>query len=209
MTNGQIDLLKLFSQVTKTVKKNQTTLNQADEYNHDHGDNMVEIFDVITQAMKAKKNAAPADQLEYAAQLLRNKSQSGSANLYASGLEQAAKQVLGQEVNTGTVLTILQTLMGGGAAPKGAAGGGDMLSSLLGQLGGGSSAESGQGFDLGNLLSAGMGYMAAKQGGKSDIEALTSALLSGSQMAQTPHRAQSGELVASTLLKSLSGMINK
>ena len=209
MANEQIDLMKLFSQVTKTVKKNQTSLNQADEFNHDHGDNMVEIFEVITQAMKAKKNAPPADQLEYAAQLLRGKSQSGSASLYANGLEQAAKQVLGNNVDAGTVITILQSLMGGGSAPQKSGGGGDMVSALLGQLSGAGSGDAGQGLDLGSLVSAGMGYMAAKQGGKSDLEALTGALLSGSQMAQTPHRAQSGELVASTLLKSLSGMLAK
>ena len=209
MANGQIDLLKLFSQATRTVKKNQTSLNQADEYNHDHGDNMVQIFEVITQAMKTKKNSEPADQLEFAAQLLRSKSNSGSANLYASGLEQASKQVLGKDVNAGTVMTILQSLMGGGAAPQQSAGQGDILTTLLGQLGGRSSAESGQGLDLGDLLQAGLGYMAAKQGGKSDIEALTSALLSGTKMAETPHRAQSGQLVTSTLLKSLSGMMSQ
>jgi len=203
MANEQIDLLKLFNQVTKAVKKNQANLNQADDYNHDHGDNMVEIFEVISQAMKTKKNAAPADQLEYAAQLLRRKSQSGSASLYANGLEKAAKQVLGQDVNAGTVITILQTLLGGEAA-----GSGDMISSLLGKLTG-EGAESGQGLDLGDLVSAGMGYMEAKQSGKSNIEAIASALLSGSQMAQTPHRAQSGELVASTLLKSLTEMLAK
>jgi hypothetical protein len=209
MANEQIDLMKLFSQVTKTVKKNQTNLNQADDYNHDHGDNMVEIFEVITQAMKAKKNAPPADQLEYAAQLLRGKSQSGSASLYANGLEQAAKQVLGKNVDAGTVITILQSLMGGGTVSKKAANESDMISALLGQLSGAGSGQSGQGIDLGSLVSAGMGYMAAKQGGKSDLEALTGVLLSGTQMAETPHRAQSGELVTSTLLKSLSGMLAK
>ena len=209
MSNGQVDLLKLFSQVTKTVKKNQTSLNQADEYNHDHGDNMVQIFEVITQAMKAKKNAEPAEQLEYAAQILRNKSKSGSATIYANGLEQASKQVLGKEVNAGTVMTILQTLLGGGAAPQKSAGGGDLLSSILGQMSGAGSAESGQGLDMGALLQAGLGYMAAKQGGKSDLEALTDALLSGTQMAETPHRAQSGQLVASTLINALTGMMKQ
>jgi len=94
MANGQIDLLSLFKQVSKSVKQNQDSLNQADPYNHDHGDNMVQVFDVITQAMKEKKTADPADQLEYAAQLLRSKTASGSGTVYANGLETAAKQVL-------------------------------------------------------------------------------------------------------------------
>lgn len=81
MAGEQIDLFSLFKQVSKSVKQNKTTLNKADSYNHDHGDNMVEIFDVITQAMKEKKSADPADQLEYAAQLLRNKTSSGSSTV--------------------------------------------------------------------------------------------------------------------------------
>jgi len=211
MSNGSIDLSKLFGQASKTLKKNQTSLNQADTYNHDHGDNMVEIFEVITQAMKEKKTAAPADQLEYAAQLLRRKTSSGSGNVYASGLEQAAKQILGKDVNVGTVMTILQTLMGS-RSPSGQSGiSGDMLGSLLGQLMGGSSAagSSAQELDLGDLLGAGMDYMAAKQSGKSDTEALAGALLSGSRMAESPHRQQSGELVTSALLGALTSMMKK
>jgi hypothetical protein len=218
MAGEQIDLLSLFGQATKSLKKSQTTLNQADTYNYDHGDHMVEIFDVITQAMKAKKNAEPADQLEYAAQLLRQKTSSGSTAVYASGLEQAAKQVLGKELNISTIMAIIQTLMGSSQLPgqqSSQASGGDMLGSLVGQLLGGggttgaSSSESGQGLDLTDLLGAGMEYMSAKQSGKSDIEALTGALMSGSTMAQTPHRAQSGEVVTSALLGALTKMMKK
>ena len=191
-------------------------MNQADTYNHDHGDHMAEIFDVITQAMKAKKNAEPADQLEYAAQLLRQKTSSGSTAVYANGLEQAAKQVLGKELNVSTIMAIIQALMGSSQLPgqqSGQASGGDMLGTLVGQLLGGKgstgASTSGQGLDLSDLLGAGMDYMSAKQAGKSDIEALTGALLSGSTMAQTPHRAQSGEVVTSALLGALTKMMQK
>ncbi len=265
MASNQIDLSSLFGQVTKSLKKSQTSLNQADTYNHDHGDHMVEIFDVITQAMKERKNAEPADQLEYAAQILRKKTTSGSGTVYANGLEQAAKQVLGKELNLGTILSIIQTLMGS-SQPSGQAGnsdllgsllgqvlggtrssgsgsrstqsaGGDVLGSLLGALVGGSGSSSSQsaggnvlgdlmgaltggssqagtkrsgsdqGLGLDDLLGAGMGYMSAKQSGKSDLEAITGALLNGSTMAQTPHRAQSGEVVTNALLGALSKMM--
>jgi hypothetical protein len=242
MASEQIDLLSLFGQATKSLKKSQTTLNQADTYNHDHGDNMVEIFDVITQAMKAKKNAEPADQLEYAAQLLRQKTTSGSSAVYASGLEQAAKQVLGKELNISTIMSIIQALMGS-SQPSGQTGGSDALGSLMGKLLGGAgttgtgsqasqssggdalgslvgtllggsgntsaSSGSGQGLDLSDLLGAGMEYMSAKQSGKSDLEAITGALLSGSTMAQTPYRGQSGEVVTSALLGALTKMMKK
>ncbi len=218
MAGEQIDLFSLFRQATKSVKQNQTSLNQADTLNHDHGDNIVEIFDVITQAMKEKKTAEPADQLEYAAQLLRRKTSSGSTTVYANGLEQAAKQVLGKDLNVGTIMAIIQALMGSTQLPgqqSGQASGSDMLGSLVGQLLGGagktdaSSSGTGQGLDLTDLLGAGMDYMAAKQSGKSDIEALTGALMSGSTMAQTPYRGQSGEVVTSALLKALTTMMKK
>ncbi len=245
MGNQKIDLGSLFSQVTKAMVQNKASLNEADTYNHDHGDHMVEIFDVISQAMKEKESAEPADQLEYAAQLLRRKSNSGSGKMYASGLDQAAKQVLGKNLDAGAVVSMMQTILGGGQPPAAKAapaaqsvGSGDLLGSLLGSLtggqGGGQStteqangsgdflgsllgsltgAQGGsgeQGLDMGDLLGAGMSYMAAKQSGKSDLEALTGALVSGSQVANSsPHRAQSTEIVTSTLLSALTSMMAK
>ena len=205
----------LFKQVSKAVAKNQDSLNEADTYNHDHGDHMVEIFEVITQAMKDKKSAEPADQLEYAAQLLRKKSSSGSATLYADGLKNAAKQITGKDLDAGSVVSILQSVLGANTETKssGTASSGDMLGSLLGQLTGsssGNSGDSGDGLDMGDLLTAGMNYMAAKQSGKSDLEAITGAIVSSSQVASgSSARSQSSEIVTSTLLSALTTMLNK
>lgn len=70
---NQIDLVKLFGAVANNMGNQRESLNQADTYNNDHGDNMVEIFEVVTQAVKEKKNADPADQLAYASEILRRK----------------------------------------------------------------------------------------------------------------------------------------
>lgn len=232
MANNQIDLFSLFNQVTKTVKDNKTSLNEADSYNHDHGDHMVEIFEVITKAVKEKNNADPADQLEYAASLLRQKAKSGSGKLYAQGLNEAAKTMVGKDLNAGSVMSMMQTILGAGEAPaKKPAASGDVLGSLLGSLAGGgkTDANSGgmdlggllgaltgsetpnaqEGLDIGDLLGAGMSFLSAKQGGKSNLEAITGALVSGSQMATSPDREQSSQLVTSTLLKSLTKMLSK
>lgn len=231
MAKKQIDLFSLFNQVTKTMQGNQASLNKADTYNHDHGDHMVEIFEVITQAMKEKKNADPADQLEYAASLLRGQAKSGSGKLYAQGLNAAAKQMIGKELNAGSIISMVQTVLGAGEAPASKpAASGDVLGSLLGSLVGGGKADaqdngldlgdllgslSGAGssdvkddLDLGDLLGVGMNYLSAKQGGKSSLEALTGALVSGSQMASSPYREQSSQLVTSTLLKGLTAMLS-
>ena len=78
MSEG-IDLLQLFSAVSGALQDQRDTLNAADSHNQNHGDNMVQIFEVITKAMKEKQGADPADQLQYASELLRKASDSGSA----------------------------------------------------------------------------------------------------------------------------------
>jgi hypothetical protein len=222
MATSGIDLGKLFGSVAKTMMQNQTTLNQADTYNHDHGDNMVQTFEVITQAMKEKKGASPADQLAYASQLLRNQSQSGSAQIYADGLSNAASQFQGQKkITPDTAMTLIQTLLGAQqsvpaeSAPNLGVGG-DILGSLLGGLTGAQQANSGstQGgqmpqIDIGQLLNAGMAFAQAKQAGGSNLDAIVNAVVGSSKLGGTEHRAQSGALVASTLMQVLGQMTAK
>jgi hypothetical protein len=43
MPQQEVDLTKLFTAVTKALKTEQASLNEADTYNHDHGDNMVKL----------------------------------------------------------------------------------------------------------------------------------------------------------------------
>jgi len=229
MATNQIDLLSLFNKVSKVVKENKTSLNKADSYNHDHGDHMTEIFEVITQAMKEKKNADPADQLEYAADLLRGKVKSGSGNLYAEGLGSAAKQISGKDLNVGTVMSMLQTIMnaGQGTTTQSQSGGG-LLGSLLGGLAsaqqeddgldlgdlmgafaGGGSTDSQNGMDLGDLVGAGMKILNATKGNESGLESLAGSLLSGTKMEESDYRKQSGQLVTSTMLKALTAMLDQ
>jgi hypothetical protein len=81
---------------------------------------------------------------------------------------------------------------------------------LLGQLMGGGSAQgvsqgqqAGQGLDVGDLLNAGMAFMDTKSKGGSNLDAIVNALVSGSAMAGSNHRAQSGTLVANSLLQAI------
>ena len=207
MAQSQLDLGKLFQSVLQGLQQNQTALNKADTFNHNHGDNMVQIFDVINQAMKEKKNADPATQLEYASQLLRQKSTSGSADLYSRGLEQASQQIQGQQITIESILPLIMMLLGGGkASPTNT---GDLLGSLLGGLSGATGGQSGQGFDLRGLLSVLGGGQAGDTSGIGDIGSLIGTLLGGSPMTSTPHRAQSGEIVAGSILQALSQMLGQ
>jgi hypothetical protein len=312
----KLDLGKLFQGVSDELVENKDALNQADTYNHDHGDNMVETFNVITKAMKSQQKAGPSGQLAYASQMLRQSSNTGSAEMYADGLAQAAEQFQGKSITPDNAMQLIQSLLGGGqSAPQpaqqpqvspdilgsllgGLMGGAstsqgsqpqpdlmgsllgslmgsqspsqtsqpqpDMLGSLLGSLMGGQSpsqptptpqAQSdslgsllgglmggqspsqpaqtpqsqpdmlgsllgslmgGQptkpqddGLDVGDLVSAGMAYLNAKQQGKNSLEAILNALIASSQGGQTPYRAQSSALVIKTLLQMIGSVTSK
>jgi len=196
-TTSSIDLAKLFGTVAKTMAQNQSSLNAADEYNHDHGDNMVEIFDVITRAMKEKSTATPAQQLAYASQLLEQKTTSGSGKLYAENLKNASAQLgTARKVTPDNMMTILQSLLGAsGTIPtqsqsQGGGLGGDLLGSLLGTATGSTSgsAQSGGGDILGELLGGLTGASTGSQSGQQqgiDIGQLLNAGMAFAQAKQS------------------------
>jgi hypothetical protein len=337
MTEPEVDLASLFNTVTKTLNKNKASLNEADTYNHNHGDNMVQNFKVITKALKEMQGAPPSEQLAYASKKLSTRSTTGSAALYTEGLSRAAQQLQGQpEINSRNAMSLVQALMGGGQTqPSAPAESGDIMSGLMGALlsggasqpqapqpaeaqvpdlsglmgallgGGGSMPQTPQpseaqapdlsglmgallgggasmpqtpqpseaqapdlsglmgallgggattpqthqtaqphqpaqtqapdlmsglmgsllggaaqqqphttsgsqgsgGLDLSTLLTAAAAYMRAKEQGATPIEALVQADMSGSQMNNTTHHSQSGQLVAGTLLNALGSML--
>jgi hypothetical protein len=162
MAKTNNDLFQIFQTVTSALNQNKQSLNQADTYNNDHGDNMVSTFETITSALKQKKNADQSEALAYAADVLKQNAKSGSAKLYAESLNQASHQVSGTKLNPQMGMQLLQTLLSGGqqvpqAQPTQAAPGGDLLGSLLGGLTGGSNQNANQqqpagGDLLGSLL---------------------------------------------------------
>lgn len=215
-----VDLAKLFQTVASSLAENRDQLNQADTYNRDHGDNMVNTFNTIAQVVGKLKGKDQSVQLASAAKELR-KSKSGSAQLYASGLENASKQYKGGAVTLENAGMLLQSLLGSQApaspAPQQAAPpqqGGDLLGSLLGSLTSGSgtssqNANADNGLDMGDLLNAGMAFMNTRQKGGSTAEAAINALLSASPMGQSEHRSQSGTLVANTIMQVLGSLGKK
>jgi len=195
--SSNIDLVQLFSAVADTMVKNQASLNKADEYNQDHGDHMVEIFNMISSAAKQAPKGDASSALSKASEVLTSK-QSGSAAVYAKGLAQAAQYFQGKEFDATQLLPLLQTMLGGGEATV-SQGPGGLLDSLVGSLGGE------DGLDMGDILSAGAAFMQSRQQGDSNLEAAVDAVISASKMGETPHRAQSSKLVADVLLKTLMG----
>jgi hypothetical protein len=214
MAANEVDLAQLFQTVSKVLEQNQTQLNQSDTYNHDHGDNMVDVFSTIAKAMQENSSATPATQLKTAASQLSTK-QSGSAQYYSKSLNQAASELgTAKRVDAGNAATLIQTLLGGGqSSSQSGSAATDILSTLLGSLTGTSettpSSSSGQStIDWQTIAAAGMEYMQSKQEGKDTLTALMEALMAEPTKTAS-YRKDSGTLVASTLMQALGSMLSK
>ncbi len=214
--SNQLDISQLFELVTQTLGQKREELNAADKYNHDHGDHVLEVFELITQVAKENPHLEAAEILERASELLRQK-QTGTAQAYAQTIAEGAKNLRGKPITQGTIPLLMQALLGsaqGGAPAQQApaqsqpAGG---LGGLLGALMGGgqssdqpaSSGNSGGGDLLGGLLGALAGG-GSSQGNSSsgigldDLMRAGSALLQASQGGKSSTEAALNALAAST-----------
>jgi len=135
----ELNLSTVFGEITKTLSANQQQLNDADDYNHNHGSNMVETFQLIQKAVAKKEGDPVSDQLAYASKILEEKTSGSTAKIYAEGLANASKQFVGKDFNAETAGTLINSMMGMSDTQKG---GGDLLSTLLGSLGGNTQAAS-------------------------------------------------------------------
>lgn len=226
-----LDLSTIFNEVAKTLVQNQADLNAADTYNHDHGTNMVQTFKTVQKAVAKQKDKPVSEQLAYASETLKKKSTSGSAQIYAEGLANAATQFQGKELTRSTAGTLINAMMGmqggsssptsasggllgsllggltGASQPQTQSGGGDLLGSLLGGLTGQQQApqtqqsSGGAGDLLSTLLGGQQQSGSASQGGAGD---LLSTLLGGQQQTNQPSQGGSGDLLTS-LLGGLTG----
>ncbi|MEO8356088.1 MAG: DAK2 domain-containing protein [Chloroflexota bacterium] len=199
------DLAGLFNVAAKTLLANQSSLNQADAENQNHGDNMVQTFKMISKAMTSQRGAPPSQQLQHASEYLTQNATSGSGQIYAQSLAQAAQQFQGQSaVTPDNAMMLIQSLLGSGQQSSQ-----QSNADLVGSLLGGQQVQQTQGIDLAALLSAGMTFMSAKQQGQDTVQAALTALMSNGPMAQKPHRQQSGQVVANALLQAVAGMAKR
>lgn len=203
MPQNRLDLAGIFGAITQTLAENQQSLNQADEINQDHGTNMVQTFQTITGALQQKKGGSDSAALRYAAKKLSQSTTSGSGNLYAQNLAQAASQLKGKSVDAQGALQLLQTLIGGGGAGSQTTSG-DLLGGLLG--GGQGLSQPGSGDMLGELLGGlmGGGQAASQSGGGDMLGELLGGLMGGGQAAGQQATPSGGDLLGG-LLGSLAG----
>jgi len=111
MAQNGVDLASIFSAVARSLAENQQPLNNADEYNQDHGTNMVQTFQTIARSLEQKKGVSDSKALAYAAKQVSSRQASGSSQLYARNLEKAAGLFQGKQVDAQGALQLLTTLI--------------------------------------------------------------------------------------------------
>jgi hypothetical protein len=211
---SHFELAPLFQAVGDVLCQNQAALNQADTLNGNHGDHMVEIFDLARRAAQEKSDLDLADAMQYASQLLEQTEQNGSAQLYARGLAHIAAQFRSHGVTLENLLPYVHKTLSDQkeAQPEGkssdAASAGMALKALMTGLAAWEQAESGQPvserpLDMGTLFQFGMAYIQAKQRGGSRSEVIADAAVSVSPLSRTPYRCQSGKLAIQALLEAM------
>ena len=169
-----VPLSDLFGSVTSNLERQRGYLNDLDRVggNGNHGDNVTDNFRLITESLRRDHELEAQEQLQRAATELQQNGRGATANIYAEGLRQAARQLppgTGQ-VDLNMLLPLLQGLLTGATSST--------------------SAQPGQGTLLDALVPGVQGYLQARQAGQSNAQAMMSALsaamLGSRQMYQQP-----------------------
>jgi hypothetical protein len=209
-------LQEIFRAVGKALEEHRVELNQMDELNHNHGDHMVEVFQLAAQAGQEMQAAPLADAMDHAAGLLRERTQNGSAQVYARGLGLLAAQFSQRQIDLDDLLPVVQSYLGeqGQSADEGSAGSGEVLKGLMAALAEWEQAEAslakgeaGQkpfgGVDMGYLFGVGMAYLQAKQKGGDRLDILSETVVSASPLGSVSHRHASGVIAVRALLEAM------
>jgi hypothetical protein len=210
-------LAPLFQAVADALLQNKTALNQADLVNGDHGDHMVEIFDLAAQAAVEKQEANLPQAMTYAAELLEERVENGSAQVYACGLRALADQFDIYDVSLEALIAYVRHALRQDERSKPAAEesaseqrSGPVLKALLSGLANWQKTENGQPaaehpLDMGALFEFGLAYMQARQRGGERSEILAEAAVSVSPLGKVAHRSQSGKIAIQAFLQAMQG----
>jgi len=173
---------------------------------------MAAAFQTVSKAVAKKKDLPVSEQLAYASEVMRA-SKSGSAQIYAQGLANAAQRFQGKQLNDNTIGLLIDSMMGmqePAQASSGAASS-SLLGSLLGGLTGGAQPQQQSQPSGGDLLGSVLGGLTGgaqpqQQSQPSGGDLLGSLLggLSGSAQPQQQSQPSGGDLLGS-LLGGLSG----
>jgi len=201
--SGKLELSSLFESVTEQLSQNKDSLNAADNYNHNHGDHMVQIFDLVQNALKEKSGLPAAEQLKYASEIVNQNANSGSASLYAQGFAKAAENMRGKDLNPNVINSLLTGLLSAEkpaqttqpSSQKGFLG--SLLAGLFGKQ---TASPKNDGFGLDDIIQGAMAFSQSMKDGEGSTQAAVEALMAASPMGQSGHRKESGSIVAQTIM---------
>ena len=207
----EIELAPFFQAVGEALRQSKDALNQADEYNGNHGDHMVEVFEIAARAAEGSCQAEMAGAMADASRLLGEQAHNGSAQVYARGLMCMAEQFRKYGISLEDLLAYVQASLVEGEEKRAESvptPSGEVLKALAAGLAswgqtveGGDSAASP--LNMGALFEFGMAYMQAKQRGGGRIQVLADAAVSVSPLRDIPHRYQSGRIAIEALLRAM------
>ncbi len=107
------DLVQLFGAALQGLTAQRQEINALDGYNGNHGDNMVQNLQLVTESLKLQAGKSPAEALRNASNVLKNRGLGGTSQYYSEGLNQAAEKLAGHnQLEQDDVMTLVQSLLG-------------------------------------------------------------------------------------------------
>ncbi len=215
-------LAQVFEAVLQAVREKQPDFNQADAQNHNHGDHMVEIFQLAVATLSELKQESLSESMLRTGLVLRKLEGNGSARVYADGLVAFAQKLEQYAVGQAELVRFVRKKLADDGSNKAIAGkllddpqstqddrSGQILKALVEGLSAWKQMDSGlhaQGrvLDIGALFELGIIYFQAKQRNGSNIEILADAAVSASPLNQSNHRALSGKIAIQAFLMALA-----
>jgi hypothetical protein len=210
-------LRQAFDQAQRQMEARRDEFNRADSDNANHGDHMVEIFQVAAQAIQEDDDLAQA--MRRAADRLAGLGANGSAQVYARGLYAFAGQFAERQIGLDDLLRYLQGSLNkeNASSPSGPTGrGSDVLKALMGGLAEWKAAFNqaptetghgdlaGGGVDMSFVIELGSAYLAARSSGGSRAEVVAEAAVTASPLSQVAHQALSGKAAVLAIFESLA-----
>jgi len=111
--NRQVDVASVLSTVAQQLNLNKNQLNNVDNAGT-HGQRIASAFAAAASAAQNSGSNDAGQQLQAAAQAMRQQGQGKAAGFYAQGLEQAAAKFAGQSgISAASLGTFLQSFLGG------------------------------------------------------------------------------------------------
>ena len=216
MSEIRLMLTEVFSSIALKLAEQREALNALDVINHNHGDHMVEIFQVATRAAGEDEGASLGVAMERGAELLRRMTDNGSAQVYGRGLRLLAAQLRQRQIELENLLPVVQGYLRQEKqnVEDGSPGSGEVLKGLMAALAEWDQLEAEQdrgaekkpfaGVGMGYLFGMGMAYLQAKEKGGDRLDVLSETIVSASPLGKTPYRHASGVIAVRALLQALN-----